>query len=259
MPREERRSLSGRERYGRQTLRPLNCLVFILPMLVVFHVGTAFYGSDLLAPRDINVVLRHFGATVAYLPALLVIVALFLQHVAHRDRLRVQARTLAGMLGESICWILPLIAMAHVTGRLWVHQASAAGPPASGQAPEGASASVMRDIVSAVGAGIYEEFIFRMVLISLMLLLLVDVFDLRKDAVTVASVIVAAVAFSLYHFSAEQFAGWGSFPWYDFVFRALAGIYLGAVFVFRGFGIAVGVHAIYNIYTVFYHMRTGPF
>ena len=249
MRREDRRSSFGRESYGRQATRPLNCLAFILPMMLAFHVGAAFYGSKLLAPRDIDVILRYFGATVAYLPAVLVVAVLLVQHIAHHEKFRIQFRALVGMLGESICCMLPLMALAHMSGRLLVHGAAdSQAPPAAG------AAAVMEEIVSALGAGIYEEFIFRMVLISLMLLIFVDVFDLRKDAVTVVSVIVAAIAFSLYHFSARQFASWGGFPWYDFIFRATAGVYLGAIYIFRGFGIAVGAHAIYNIYAVVYHM-----
>jgi len=109
-------------------------------------------------------------------------------------------------------------------------------------------------LISGVGAGIYEEFIFRMVLISLSLVVFVDVFDLHKDTVAIVSVIAAAIAFSLYHFSVKQIAELSTFPWYDFIFRAVAGVYLGSLYVFRGFGIAVGVHSIYNIYTVLYNM-----
>jgi len=251
MPRRDQRSSFARDTYSRQTLRPLNCLVFILPMLAVFHVGTAFYGSDLLAPHDIDVVLRYFGATVAYLPALLVIAVLLLQHFAHHDPMRVQPRVLGGMLGESVCWMLPLIAIGHITGRLWVHQATVGAGAGDSGLP---ALPIVQEIISAVGAGIYEEFIFRMVFISLMLLLLVDVFDLRRDVVTVVSVILTAIGFSLYHFSAGQLTAWGSFPWYQFVFRMTAGIYLGAIFIFRGFGVAVGAHAIYNIYVGLYRM-----
>jgi hypothetical protein len=248
MPAQDRASPFGKEKYTRQTLQPLSGLVFILPMLLFFHVGTVFCGTDLLAPRDIDVILRYFGATVSYLPAVLVMGVLLLQHLAHRERFRVEMRTLGGMFGESIGWMLPLIAAAHITGRMWVHQASAGDTQAASSPP------LIREIIGAVGAGVYEEFIFRMVVISVLLLLLVDVFDLRKDIITVLSVVLAAVAFSLYHFSAGQFASWAYFPWHDFIFRATAGVYLGAVFVFRGFGIAVGAHAIYNIYAVLYTM-----
>ncbi len=236
------------EQYRHQTHRPLHCLVYILPLLVFFHVGTAFYGSDLLAPRHIGKILSYFGATVAYLPAALIVVVLLLQHVVQRDRFAVRPAVLAGMLAESVLWTLPLIATAYIAGRPWAQQATA---PAAAPA---ASRPILQQAVLAVGAGVYEEFVFRLVLISLMLLLLVDVFELRRDLVTVIVVVLTAGCFGLYHFSAADLTAAG-FPWHDLVFFALAGVYLGGLYVFRGFGIAVGAHAIYNLYSMAYHVR----
>ena len=110
-----------------------------------------------------------------------------------------------------------------------------------------------------LGAGVYEEFIFRLVIVSLVMLIGVDLIELPKEPVAVAGVIVAAVVFSLYHLSGPEiyglfhrsFPGMSApvaFPWKEFVFRTLAGLYLGGLFVFRGIGIAVDAHAFYNIY-----------
>jgi hypothetical protein len=35
--------------------------------------------------------------------------------------------------------------------------------------------------------------------------------------------------------------------WFNFIFRWLAGLFFAGVFVLRGFGIAVGAHAAYDI------------
>ena len=43
--------------------------------------GKAYYGSTLLAPQHLERVLRYFGATTAYLPALLIVAVLILQHL----------------------------------------------------------------------------------------------------------------------------------------------------------------------------------
>jgi len=37
------------------------------------------------------------------------------------------------------------------------------------------------------------------------------------------------------------------FQWYAFLFRASAGIFFAALFVYRGFGIAAGTHAAYDM------------
>ena len=107
----------------------------------------------------------------------------------------------------------------------------------------------MPRLVTAVGAGIYEEFLFRLWLICLSLLVFVDLLKLRREAVASVAVVLGGALFSLYHFSGEQMA-WEVFPWGLFVFRAMAGWYLGALFCLRGFGITVGAHALFNVFVV---------
>jgi len=225
--------------YRYHTQRPLNCLVLVLPLLVFFQLGTAYYGTQLLAPRDIGRLLSFFGATAAYLPALLVVGVLVFMHIAHRDPLRVQTRVLAGMVAESILWMIPLAVGAHLMGKLALQSTAAAEM----------TNTMLQDALLAVGAGIYEEFIFRLVLISLTLCLLVDVFELKKDTATLIAVALSAVTFSAYHFSGSDLGG-ASFPWGQFVFRLLAGAYLGGLYAGRGFGIAVGAHTLYDIYVL---------
>lgn len=232
--------------YSRQTLRPLYCLGFVLPLLLLFHVGAAYYGSPLLAPRDVDRFLRFFGAAGAHLPALLIVAVLVFQHLLRNDRWDLQPKVLAGMTAESILWTVPLVGMGHLTGKVLVRASATATAPNIETA--------LQKILTAVGAGIYEEFIFRLVLISVAMLILVDVFGLRKDIVAIIAVIVAAVLFSLYHFTGGPGGEVGGFAWTEFLFRAMAGVYLGGLYLLRGFGITVGVHAFFNIYVIFVHV-----
>ncbi len=41
-----------------------------------------------------------------------------------------------------------------------------------------------------------------------------------------------------------------AFTWGLFMFRAAAGVCLGIVYAFRGLGIAVGAHTLWNLYAV---------
>ena len=223
--------------YAKQTHRPLVCLAFIAPLLLLFQAGTAYYGSSLLAPQDLGKLLRYFGATAAYLPALLIIAVLMAQHLAKKDSWELHPLVLVGMLVESVLWMVPLVVMNLMADR-WVPQAATAGEPSR----------LFQDILVAVGAGIYEEFIFRLALFSLILLLFVDVLTLPKEAVLVGAVIVSACLFSLYHFLGGLPEG--GLPWKLFVIRTLAGAYLGGLFVTRGFAIAIGTHTFFNLFIV---------
>ncbi len=240
--RQDSRSSSRRDTYRWRTHRPLNCLVFILPMLAFFQVGMFYHGTALAAPQDLGRILKFFGATATYLPSVLIVAALALQHVLHRDRLELRPRVLAGMAVESILWAVPLVVLLQFAGQVAALAASEAG---------GNGWTVWEKLHLAIGAGIYEEFLFRLMFISLTLLLFVDVFALPKDIVVGVAVVLGAAAFGLYHFSLDEITGSDPFPWGRFAFYTAAGLYLGLLFVVRGFAIGVGAHILYNCYVFF--------
>ena len=241
----QRASARPIETYLDQTRKPMNNLLFVLPLLAVFHVGTAVYGTKLLALQDIYLFLRYFGAAGwSFLPAMVIVLVLLLEHYFHRGGYTFGPKVLAGMVVESLLEVAPLIVISHVTGRLMAHTAKAAGQVGGQSIPE--------QILAAVGAGVYEEFIFRLVLISVSLVVMVDILGLDKRLSACVAIVLGAALFSLYHFSSAQLTG-ASFPWPKFVFRALAGAYLGVIFVLRGFALAVGSHICWNLY-VMVHM-----
>jgi membrane protease YdiL (CAAX protease family) len=98
-------------------------------------------------------------------------------------------------------------------------------------------------VVTYIGAGIYEEVLFRLGLFSLVCFLLRAVLVPGPAAVALAA---AATALT---FAAAHHLGPTGEPMVAarFLFRALAGLYFTALYVFRGFGIAVGAHAGYDI------------
>jgi len=226
------------ESYRYCTVRPLYSLVFILPMLLAFQVGAAYYfGGNLLATHHLKRVLEYFGATAALLPAVLVATVLLIQHLLRKDPWQLRPEVFAGMLGESILWMCPLAVMMGLAGRLQAGGASG-------------NLAMLDGVLQAFGAGIYEEFIFRLTLISLVLLVLVDLLHLPKEPMAVLAVLLAGAAFSLYHLTTEEIRAFPNLPWPEVVFRAAAGAYLGALYVCRGFGITVGAHALYNVYAL---------
>ncbi|MGE3175231.1 MAG: CPBP family glutamic-type intramembrane protease [Planctomycetota bacterium] len=109
---------------------------------------------------------------------------------------------------------------------------------------------LLQDLVGSLGAGIFEEIVFRLGLMSLLVWLW-----LRAGAGTHASrllggvvaVVVSAVLFSLHHHLREPFDR----P--VFLFRTMAGVLLGLLFWFRGFGVCVYTHAMYDVYFFLTH------
>ena len=224
-------------RYANLSRQPLHSLLFVLPALAFFHVGLIRTPDVLKAHHDVGAILHFLGAAGPLLPAAGIIGVLLIQHAFSGARWRVHPLALGGMLLESVAWSLPIVAMLHVMGLL-----TAAGP---------SQPSTFNQLVIIAGAGIYEEFVFRLVLIGLLLLLLVDAWRGPKPAMAIIVLSLTAVVFSLYH--PQVWAGptlRSGLLWRPFLFRALAGGYLGGVFLLRGYGITVGAHIVYNVYAV---------
>lgn len=230
-----------RDSYARLTHQPMNGIIFVVPLLVLFHAGSAFNRTTLFASRDLARILGVFGATAWYLPPLLVVSVLGLQHFAQRGRWRFEPRVLMAMVVESLLWALPLLAVNYLCDRLLN----------SGGMLAAAHSGEFQHILLAAGAGVYEEFLFRLVLIGVLVWALPAILGpRRKDLAVLIALIVSAVAFSLYHFSWGSYDSAVRFTWGLFVFRSAAGLCLGIIYAFRGLGIAVGAHTFWNLYAV---------
>jgi hypothetical protein len=99
-------------------------------------------------------------------------------------------------------------------------------------------------LMLSLGAGLYEELLFRVLLVSGLLLLARRVMRLGPGLANTFAVGLAALIFSAFHYIG---------PFGDplrldsFVFRTIAGIAFSALYVFRGFGITAWTHALYDV------------
>ena len=108
-------------------------------------------------------------------------------------------------------------------------------------------------IITAIGAGIYEELVFRLILICLLMLFFQDILHLSRGNSIVLSVLISAFLFSVHHhihFINGRFGFGEPFAIVPFTFRILAGAYFAGIFAVRGFGIVAGAHAFYDIIAV---------
>jgi membrane protease YdiL (CAAX protease family) len=156
------------------------------------------------------------------------------------------------MTAECVLLSLPLIVLSLIINRPatanWA-VAQGAASAAAGAVQTGGT-KLWADIVTGIGAGIYEELVFRLILISALMILLQDLLRMDKAAAVVFSVLISSFLFSVHHhfFYANGGLGIGeAFAWSKFIFRMLAGVYFAALYAVRGFGIAAGTHAFYDI------------
>lgn len=221
-------------RYWRATDQPLYALLFLFPLVAFYEFGSLLVratpgpGEQLVAQSLVNHFLALFGAQAAWLPGVALILTLIIWHVLSRKPWHVEGWTLMGMLAESLVLSGPLLVITGMRLAL------------AGDAP-----SVLpRQIVMAVGAGIFEELVFRLYLLTGVMLLLIDLVRAPRSVGIAIAAAASSILFALCHFDpigAAPFS-WGTF----FVFLA-AGVYLALIFVGRGFGVAVGCHAAHNV------------
>jgi len=96
----------------------------------------------------------------------------------------------------------------------------------------------------AIGAGIWEEFLFRFGLIGISLSFFTKFVGYSGIFVALIAILFSAVSFSLFHYLGP----FGDiFTYKSFHLRTLAGLFLGSIYIFRGLGITVYTHIFYDI------------
>ncbi len=230
--------------------KPLTILAFLLPLVVAYEIGLAFAlrSSEGVLTNKAHVTLLRFFDTFGisaggglYLGGAVLVVVLLVWHLLTRDPWRLEPATPGVMAVESLIVTIPLIVLAQVILR---NSAGSQPMPATPVVDATAlgSLTIWSKLAISIGAGLYEELMFRMLLIAVLHTLLVDVGKLNSTLGAIIAIVVSASAFTIYHPQAADFDSG--------MFYFVAGLYFGGVYVVRGFGIVVGVHAIYDIIMV---------
>lgn len=222
-------------------------LTFALPLLLLYEALAFLLSGDALAGvrNGADVLLksaftalggRHgltaFGILLFGIGAFLVI----------RDRRRsgpIEPKLFAGMMGESLVYAM---ALGGVVGTLTAMLLGRWHLPlvVGGMEQFGFPTQIM----ISLGAGLYEELVFRVLLVSGLALLGARVFGWSTRASGVAAAVLGALIFSAFHYVGP----YGDvFQIESFTFRAVAGLVFSALYLTRGFGIAAWTHALYDV------------
>jgi len=101
-----------------------------------------------------------------------------------------------------------------------------------------------RLLLLSLGAGVYEELLFRLVLLGGGAWVMHEMFGFSKFWAAALALVASSMLFSAAHHVGslgEEVNG------FVFVFRVLCGLVLGVVYLARGLGIAAWTHALYNV------------
>jgi hypothetical protein len=276
-----------KDSYLERTSRPVYAIVFLLPFIIFYEVGTILINTDVLNQSQVRVVafvwlqnlLEYLGSgsRLAWVaPPLVVVVILIALQLVSGKQWRFCLGDVWPMTVECALLAVPLIVFSlflsspakpqggidgsassaiHVQTASPVSCSLAAGKslPSSNAAAAGAglkSQSLLANIVTGIGAGIYEELVFRLILICFLMLLFQDVLRFTHKNSIILSILISAALFSAHHhvvFLDGQLGRTAIFNWTEFGFRTIAGIYFAVLFAIRGFGITAGTHAFYDI------------
>ena len=231
--------------YLDRTRQPLHCLVFILPILVTYEMGVRIinYGSNVPRINGADALIKQglqmLGVYGSILSACLIVATLLFLHAHSRQSWRFSIPAVLIMGIESAVLALPLFPLGAAVRA--VTDPSAALPMSWPSVMQGFS----RDVVYMLGAGVYEEFLFRLLLLGGMLAFATNVLGCKGFRSQMTALLISALAFAAIHHIGPE--GDPITPYY-FGFRTIAGVYFGWLFLVRGYGIAAGTHTWYNLF-----------
>jgi hypothetical protein len=232
--------------YWQASRAPRYSLLFALPLLVFYQTlavllahGTRSVrnGADVILQSVFVAMAGAWGPLVFMLCLIgggLWLVARDMR--AHGSRLR--ARVVVGMLAESVllalvCGVVVSSATSGVLGLLQ----TLALPPSR-------ELDWWTRLMVSLGAGIYEELLFRVLLVGALSAAARALLGWRPVSAGVAAALVGAVVFSAFHYI-------GPFgdrlQLYSFLFRLIAGLFFSTLYLLRGFGITAWTHALYDV------------
>ena len=220
---------------------PLNSLILVLPLFLFYQFGlllnsnnpafTTALGADFLTPLLFRWLGNSLWSYVAFHFALMGLIALFVQlkkgytpNFLLLFGVILEGGIYAGIMGGVIVQILLQM----------------------GLQPVGLSLTPLETIILSAGAGIYEEAVFRVLILGGALWCF-----LKMGCHLTVSVIISLLLSSLV-FSAFHYMPFGGDSWmlYSFSYRALAGGIFAVLYITRGFAVAVYTHALYDVFVL---------
>ncbi len=227
--------------YTRLSRTPWYSLIFIIPLVVLYELLAVVvnWDSPVEWRNGADVVLRQlleiFGLGAPYIMGALAALGLIGAWLWQRRNYR--SATISGahliiMLVESSVWAVLLLIVLLIADQILVLDITN---------------TVLRTSFLALGAGIYEEGIFRLLVLSGLILFFCRVLAWHPAPAIGTAVLVSALLFALFHYVGPAAQ---PFDWNSFSYRGVAGIFLGLLYQGRGFGITVYTHTFYDLFVI---------
>ncbi len=244
-PRTSKSAVSNRaSSYWREARAPRYAITLAAPLLVLYELLAAMTsGSDAGAIRNgADVILTNAFVAVAGARGPLLLGAMMVGGggvLIWRDVKKHGAPVfsrLALMLAEAMALaVATWIVVGSLTQGLLSRLHLLSGP---------SSLSLPTQLVLSLGAGLYEELLFRVVLVGALLFAFEVLIGWSRRVSALIAVLLSALIFSAFHYVGPL---GDTLTIASFTFRALAGVWFSGLYVTRGFGITAWAHALYDV------------
>jgi hypothetical protein len=246
-------SFTKRGSYFDISRSPRYSVVFALPLLLGYEALAALLsgprsaaqvrnGADVLLKEAFIAAAGQNGPLI-FIAAIIGIGIWFVARDIKRTGQGVRPAVFGGMLAESIVLAAVFgIVIGTITMKLLgsLHMLAIAGGPAPI-----ARMSWATRLMLSLGAGLYEELLFRVLLVSALASGARAVFGWGLKGAGVFATLVGALIFSAFHYIGP----FGDpFRLTSFTFRAISGVAFSALYLLRGFGITAWTHSLYDAF-----------
>lgn len=232
--------------YWQASRAPRHSLLFALPLLLLYEaLAFALSRDAMLGVRNgADVMLKSAfvwlggrRGLVLFGVLLVGVGAAFVRRDVRRGG-RIEPRLFPLMLLESVAWALAFGTVTATVTALLLRGV----PLAAGLLP---GMDLPTQLMISLGAGLYEELLFRVLLVGGLMAVATKGLGLSKGPAAVGAVALSALVFSAFHYVGPY---GDPFTVPSFTFRALAGVWFSGLYVTRGFGITAWAHALYDVW-----------
>ncbi|HVE78221.1 MAG TPA: CPBP family intramembrane glutamic endopeptidase [Gemmatimonadaceae bacterium] len=235
--------LAAPSSYWAVSRTPRYSFTFALPLLVAYEGLAAALGGAGGLRNGADVIIKSlFAAALGpWGPALFgAALVLWCAWRVSRDRRggALRPRILAAMLVESAVLALTFGSLVGAT------TARILDPLAPLSVPAPPALDAFTRLTLSLGAGLYEELLFRVLLVGTLAWGARRLLGWPPAAAGAMAVGIGALVFSAFHYVGPYGDRWALD---SFTYRAVAGVFLSALYVTRGFGITAWTHALYDV------------
>lgn len=227
-------------RYYNYTKNNLISILFIFPFFLMYEVLAFFLfdSSDYIIRNSADIVLRDFlsiltqNTFLSYNNILLIFIFLYIVYNFNKNIYRFKISYIFFMFLEGILFGFILVIILNGFSFLNYNYSY-----------------FLYDYTfmfySCLGAGIWEEILFRLILLNILLFGAKKI--LNYNASLIISVLLSSFLFSLFHYIGSS---GDVFMLYTFIVRFAGGIFLSILYLYRGLGISMISHIIYDFILV---------